>query len=133
MLRIDDLHNQARFDDVVALNCRALDYHLKDTVFQWRLLEGNHDIPLRALLPKGIKNLLVAGRSISCDHASQASLRGAATCLATDHAAGTTAALAARHGHIIRDLDIQLIQSTLLKQGVILGAGERAKQFPTSQ
>ena len=120
MLTIDDLKNQARFDDVVALNCRALDYHLKGTVFKISSLRGHHDIPLRALLPQNVQNLVVAGRSISCDHLAQASLRGAATCLATGHAAGTTAALAARRNGKIRDLDIREVQKTLEAQGAIL-------------
>ena len=96
MITIDDLKNQARFDDVVALNCRALDYHLKGTVFKISSVKGHHDIPLRALCPRNVENVVVGGRSISCAHLSQASLRGAATCLATGHAAGTAAALAAK-------------------------------------
>jgi hypothetical protein len=129
VLTIDDLRNQARFDDVVALNCRGLDYHLKGTVFKYAALKGNHDVPLRALLPQNVGNLVVAGRSVSCDHLSQASLRGAATCMATGHAAGTIAALAAKQGGRIRDAGISLIQRTLAQQDVILGVGDRAGLF----
>lgn len=129
VITIDDLHGQARFDDVVALNCRGLDYHLKGTVFKYASLKGNHDVPLRALTPKNVENLLVAGRSVACDHLSQASLRGAATCMATGHAAGVTAALAARQGGKIRGVDIRLAQRTLLAQDAILGTGDRAGMF----
>jgi len=129
VITIDDLWNQARFDDVVALNCRGLDYHLKGNVFKYTALKGHHDIPLRALLPKNLENLLVAGRSVSCDHLSQASLRGAATCMATGHAAGTTAALASKHGGKIRDADVRLVQKTLVGQDAILGVGDRAAMF----
>jgi hypothetical protein len=132
MIRIDDLYNQARFDDVVALNCRGLDYHLKGTVFKIAFFQGHHDVPLRALLPQGVENLVVCGRSISCDHLAQASLRGAATCMATGHAAGTVAALAARHNGQIRKLDIGLVQRTLIRQDAILGTGERASPAPES-
>lgn len=129
VISIDDLRNQARFDDVVALNCRGLDYHLKGNVFKYTSLKGHHDIPLRALLPQNVENLLVAGRSVSCDHLSQASLRGAATCMATGHAAGTTAALASKHSRRIRDVDISLVQKTLVDQDAILGVGDRAGTF----
>lgn len=128
-LTIDDLRNQARFDDVVALNCRALDYHLPGTRFQIEFLKGNHDIPLRALLPQGVANLLVTGRSISGDHLSQASLRGAATAMATGQAAGVAAAVARSHGGIIRETPIGDIQQALLAQGVVLGTGVRANAF----
>jgi hypothetical protein len=132
MITIDDVNNQARFDDVVALNCRGLDYHLKGTVFKYTSVKGHHDIPLRALLPQNVDNVVVSGRSISCDHLSQASLRGAGTCLATGHAAGTTAALASKHGGKIRDLDVHLLQKTLIEQNAILGTGERAREFAVS-
>ena len=119
-ITIDDAKNEAHFDDVVALNCRALDYHLKGTVFKISHLKRAHDIPLRALLPQGVENLVVGGRCISCDHLSQASIRGAATCMATGHAAGTSAAIAAMNGQYIRDVDVRLIQKTLIEQDVIL-------------
>ena len=113
-ITLDDVKNQSRFDDVICLNCRALDYHLKGTVFKIEFLEGNHDVPLRALVPKNVENVIVAGRCISCDHLSHASIRGAATCMATGHAGGTIAALASQGNGKIRDLDIRLIQRTLL-------------------
>jgi hypothetical protein len=131
-LTLDDLKGQARFDDVVALNCRPLDYHLAETVFKIESLIGHHDIPLRALLPKAVENLVVCGRSISCDHLSQASLRGAATCMATGHAAGTAAALAAADEGRLRALDIRQLQRTLLEQDAILGTGERAVALTTA-
>jgi hypothetical protein len=132
ILTIDHVKNQVRFDDVVALNCRGLDYHLKGTLFKWSPVLGHHDIPLRALLPQGVDNLLVAGRCISCDHLSQASLRGAATCLATGHAAGTAAALASQEDKPVRKVDIHHIQETLVAQDAILGTGDRAKRFARS-
>ena len=119
-ITIDDAKSEAHFDDVVALNCRALDYHLKGTVFKISHLERAHDIPLWALLPQGVENLVVGGRCISCDHLSQASIRGAATCMATGHAAGTSAAVAAMNGQYMRDVDIRQIQRTLIDQDAIL-------------
>ena len=126
VLTLDDLLRNARFPDVVALNARALDRHLKGDVFKFDLLVGNHDIPLRALIPQGVRNLLVAGRCISSDHEAHASLRGAATCMATGHAAGAAAALAAGAGGQVRALDISALQRTLKAQGAILSTGQGA-------
>jgi hypothetical protein len=86
-------------------------------------------VPLGALLPQGAENVVVCGRSVSCDHLSQASLRGAAPCLATGHAAGVTAGLMAKHDSKVRELDVRLVQRKLIEQGAILGVGERAKLF----
>ncbi len=123
VLTVDDLRSNARWPDVVALNCRALDRHKKGEVFEYELLQGNHDIPLRALIPRQVENMLVAGRCISSDHEANASLRGAATCLATGHAAGTAAALAAKGGARVRDLNIEALQGVLKEQGAILSTG----------
>jgi len=83
-------------------------------------LKGNHDIPYRALIPQKIKNLLVAGRCISCDHDAHASLRGAATCMATGHAAGTAAALASKNSIDVREVDIKKLHELLKEQNAIL-------------
>jgi len=120
VLTLQDLISNARFKDVVALNCRALDRHMKGEVFQFDLLNGNHDIPLRALIPKDVKNLFIAGRCISCDHESHASLRGAATCLATGHAAGVAAAVVDQTGSISDPQVISRVQEVLTRQGAIL-------------
>lgn len=125
-LTIDDVKGQARFDDVVCLNCRSLDYHLKGTVFKISSPPGNHDVPLRSLVPLNIDNVIVAGRCISCDHLAQASLRGAATCMAIGHAAGVAAALASRATGKVRDLDVREIQQTLLAQDAILSTHGRS-------
>jgi len=120
VLTIDDLRSNARFPDVVALNCRALDRHMKGEVFELDFLSGHHDIPLRVLIPQKVDNLVVAGRCISCDHESHASLRGAATCLATGHAAGATASLAAQRSLEIRNINIEELQHLLEEQQAIL-------------
>lgn len=119
---IDDLRKSSRFHDVVALNCRALDRHLKGEIFEYFPLKGNHDIPLRALTPYGVQNLLVAGRCISSDHESNASLRGAATCMATGHAAGAGAAFAAKNTGMIREMNVRELQGVLREQKAILMA-----------
>ncbi len=126
VLTIGDILEQVRFADVVGLNCRAIDKHEKNDRFSIKFLQGHHDIPLRALVPQGIDNLLVAGRCISSDHESNASLRGGGTCMITGHAAGTTAALASLSNGHVRDLDIKTVQKTLLEQRAVLTTEQAA-------
>lgn len=123
-ITLNDLLNNKRFPDVVALNCRGLDRHLKGEIFEITYLKGNHDIPFRALIPQKVKNLLVAGRCISCDHDAHASVRGAATCLATGHAAGTAAALASKGNGKVRDIDVKTLQQILKEQNAVLYTDE---------
>lgn len=127
-LTIDDLLNNARFDDVVGLNARPLDRHTDDDKFEIKSLKGNHDIPLRTLIPQDVDNLLVAGRSISCDHDSHASLRGGGTCMITGHAAGTAASIAGMEDGIIRNIDVHELQKTLIKQKVVLST-DASREF----
>ncbi len=124
-ITIDNLVENTRLPDVVSLNARSLDMHMPGERFQIHFLEGNHDVPYRALIPLNVENLLVAGRCISCDQTSHASLRGAATCWGTGHAAGVGAALAARNSGRVRDVNILALQKTLLGQGAILTTADR--------
>ena len=54
----------------------------------------SHGIPYRCLTPFGLKNVLVAGRSISCEQIGQGSVRVMPVCLGMGEAAGAAAAQA---------------------------------------
>jgi len=56
----------------------------------------SHGIPYRCLTPKGLVDVLVAGRCISTDRAVQGRTRVMPVCLAMGEAAGVAASLAAR-------------------------------------
>lgn len=55
----------------------------------------SHGIPYRCLTPKGLRNVLIAGRAISCDRLIQGSVRVMPVCLVMGEAAGLAAAMAA--------------------------------------
>jgi len=81
----------------------------------------SYDIPYGCLIPKGLDNLLVAGRCLSSTRDANGSARVMGTCMATGQAAGTAAALCARQGHDDpRDLPVQMLRRTLLAQGAVL-------------
>ena len=77
-------------------------------------------IPYRALLPRRIDNLLVAGRCFSSDIAANNALNWIQQCIPTGQAAGTAAALAIKNGTTARGVDQSALQTSLLKQGVLL-------------
>ena len=52
-------------------------------------------VPLGAMLPKGVGDMLVVGRAVSSDHGANSALRVQASCMAMGQAAGVVAALAA--------------------------------------
>lgn len=77
-------------------------------------------VPLGAMLPKGVKNMLVAGRAVSSDHGSNSALRVQASCMAMGQAAGVVAALAASRSCDPRDVPLDLARKCLTGIGHIV-------------
>jgi len=75
------------------------------------------------LLPKGVDNLLVAGRCASMTHGGQSAARVSGPCFVMGEAAGTAAALALRSGVRPRDVAVSDLQRELERNGVFLGYG----------
>jgi ribulose 1,5-bisphosphate synthetase/thiazole synthase len=75
-------------------------------------------LPYRSLLPKGVENLLVAGRCISVKQDALVKFRLVPACMSTGQAAGIAAALALSKGVSPRDLSIPSLQKQLKDQGV---------------
>lgn len=86
----------------------------------WTKYDCVYNIPLRSLLPRGLDNLLVAGRCISVDHRVHHATKEIPPCMATGEAAGTAAAMAAASGVLVKQLDVSALQKRLRDQGAIL-------------
>jgi hypothetical protein len=82
--------------------------------------EGYYHIPYRSLVPKTLKNVIVAGRCLSATHGAQASARNSAQAMAMGQAAGTAAAIAAANNTDFIDLDIDQLRKTLIEQQAII-------------
>jgi FAD dependent oxidoreductase len=123
-LTADDILGARKFADVIARGTYPVDIHNptgKGTVLK-KLPPGEaYDIPMRALLPQKVDNLMVAGRCISGSHEAHSSYRVMPIAMATGQAAGVAAAIAARTGAATRELPIERIQEELLRQGANLG------------
>jgi hypothetical protein len=76
--------------------------------------------PYRALVPKKIDGLLVAGRSFSSDGPTNNMVNLIPHCIATGQAAGTAAALAVKNGVNVRHVNYRELQHSLKQQGVPL-------------
>jgi hypothetical protein len=104
------------FEDAVCHAFYPVDLHTREGVRPKPLAEGVvPTVPLRALIPRGSRNLLVAGRSVSSDRLANSALRVQAACMAMGQAAGAAAALAVQHaatpGDISRNELRQLLES----------------------
>lgn len=124
-LTVDDYLSKATFPDEICRNSYYLDIHytkeelekkakgeIDDDKRCARYGPGeSHGIPYRSLLPKGIKNVVVAGRSISCDKRIQGSVRVMPVCLAMGEAAGIAAVYAAND-----NCDVHAVNTDKLRQ-----------------
>lgn len=77
-------------------------------------------VPRAALLPRGTRHLLAAGRCIASDRLANSALRVQATCMATGQAAGACAALAAQADGDPRQVPIAAVRALLAAHGAIL-------------
>ncbi|MGV0876052.1 FAD-dependent oxidoreductase [Martelella sp. FLE1502] len=94
----DDVKSRRHFADSV---CRGRDYYT----------------PYPALLPKGIDNLIVAGRHYSVESEAQKLSREIPPCMAQGEAAGVAVAVALEQNVALRDADVATIQKRMRAQG----------------
>lgn len=110
-----DVRNEGRFDDTIGIYPEFIDgYGVLILPTTGRYMH----IPYRSLLPRGVKNLLVAGRAIGGDRIAHAATRNMACCAVTGQGAGIAAALSVKLGRDPARIDIVAVQSELERQGV---------------
>jgi len=118
----EDVTRGATFDDAVARGAWPREYHVRNRTTEYEFLPAglSYQVPFRSLRPRGVPNLLVAGRCLSADHDALASIRVMGPSLALGEAAGTAAALAARDGVPVAEVAVDELRASLTKQGAIL-------------
>ncbi|MEN9023206.1 MAG: FAD-dependent oxidoreductase, partial [Verrucomicrobiales bacterium] len=75
-------------------------------------------VPYRAMLPRKVKGLLVAGRAIGGDKIAHAATRNMACCAVAGQGAGVAAALSVKSKTDLDDVDLGQVQAELVRQGV---------------
>lgn len=110
-----DVREQGRFEDSIGIYPEFIDgYGVLVLPTTGRYLQ----IPYRSLLPKGVRNLLVAGRATGGDRIAHAATRNMSCCAVTGQGAGVAAALSIRDGCPLDDVDISTVQAELTRQDV---------------
>ena len=124
ILTTEELKGCEIFRDRIAVGNYDIDIHSPDGsgTSHYFFPKGKYySVPYRCLIPKGSKNLLVAGRSISVTHEAQASIRIMPIVCTLGQAAGTAAALSADGETAVGNVDIKKLQQTLIDNGAFLG------------
>jgi len=120
ILNENDLLDCVKFEDSIARGCYMIDVHSPngtDTLIK-KIKPGEYyTIPYRSIIAKGIDNLAVAGRPISTTHVAHSAIRIMPICSSIGEGAGTAAAVAAKEGKALRDIDASKIQKIIAQNG----------------
>ena len=112
-----DVRGQARFEDSIGIYPEFIDgYGVLVLPTTGRYMQ----IPYRAVLPRGVRGLLVTGRAIGGDRIAHAATRNMACCAVTGQGAGVAAALSLRAGCELDAVNIGRMQAELERQAVRL-------------
>ncbi len=123
------------FPDAVAVNTYHLDFHWPDRMQRGvpdkadpaalplcgclDMLDPHH-LPLRMMIPKGAKNLLVPGRGASADQMAMSSFRVMATVAQMGFAAGHAARQSLETGNDLTCIDVAKLQEAIVAGGQVL-------------
>lgn len=147
MLTVDDYRARASFPDEICRNAYGIDVHRsREDVLgltklsipelkEWNRKETRHlgkgesfGVPYRCLTPKGVDNVLVAGRCISSDRQANGTTRIMACCLNTGEAAGVAAAMAAQDSGSVHEVETRDLRKRLIDYGAYLPEVEAEKR-----
>jgi hypothetical protein len=132
LLDVEDFKRRAVFADEIGRYCYPVDIHAAKSdqasydeyARDFQNLRYNngesYGVPYRVLLPKGLSNVLVAGRCVSADRYIQSSIRVMPGCFITGQAAGVAAAIAIAKGTDTRGFPVPELQSRLKSVGAFL-------------
>ncbi len=128
VLTVEDYLARRIFPDEICRNSYYIDVHSSvaevkayqdNSGRQHRYQKGeSHGVPYRCLTPKGLSNVLVAGRSISTERLVQGSTRVMPVCLCTGEAAGKAASLALRSQTVnVHEIDVDALRARIREDG----------------
>ncbi|MEE2725604.1 MAG: FAD-dependent oxidoreductase [Candidatus Latescibacterota bacterium] len=120
---VHDYQSGRLWEDAVCYSFYPIDLHVSSGsgLDMEMLTEGIvPTIPRAAMIPKGSRNFLVAGRCISSDRLANSALRVQATSMGTGQGAGALAALAASEGCTPGDVPLDAMRSLLKAHGAVV-------------
>lgn len=133
-MTVEDYIQKRSFYDEISRNSYYIDLHLTIEEIQKSEEQGisredinrrygrgeSHGIPYRCLLPKSLTNVIVAGRSVSCDRQIQGSIRTMPNCLCMGEAAGLAAAISLSDNGDVHNIDTECLRRRLKEEGAYI-------------
>ncbi|HMP76088.1 MAG TPA: FAD-dependent oxidoreductase [Kiritimatiellia bacterium] len=122
-ITVGDYTSGRLWEDAVCYSFYPIDLHRADGdgVDIRPLAHGTFPtIPLRAMIPKGAKNLIVAGRTACGDPLANSAYRVQASCMAMGQAVGAVTAIAAQRHIPIGDVPLKDLRQLLTRHQAIV-------------
>jgi hypothetical protein len=110
-----DVRGQARFEDSIGIYPEFIDGY---GVLVLPTTGRYYHVPLRGIVPRGVRNLLVPGRSSGGDRIAHASTRNMSCCAVQGQGAGIAAAVSLHTDTDVCEVDLAAVQRELGRQGV---------------
>jgi hypothetical protein len=112
----DDVLGARRFEDGIGRAAWPVERHVPGGETVWKFLDKGtwYTIPYRSLVPKGVDNLLVAGRCLSADPDAFASVRVIGPCMLEGQAVGLAARIIGKDAVPAREIDIDRLRADLV-------------------
>ncbi len=121
----DDYVNGRLFDDALSYSYYPIDLHDAHGVVPKHLTEGKvATIPLRSLIPKGSKNIIVAGRCVGSDRLANSALRVQASCMGMGQAAAAVAIVAHTSNTTPANVKLADVRKLLIDHGAVVPTGD---------
>ncbi len=122
-ITVEDIANGTKFDDRIAAYGFGMDVHNRTESesgnFKIEVAKAYY-IPFRSMLPNGCDNLIVAGKTISCQSQAAGGLRCMPCAMAMGQAAGAAAAISIKNNVSVENVDIVTLQNLLKEHGAII-------------
>jgi hypothetical protein len=122
-LTADDLLEAKVPEDTILLAANSVDVHGRfgPASNEYVPISGDYyGVPYRSLIPKGVEQMLLAGRCVSADSTAAGAIRVMPPCMGMGQAAGTAAAMAVKEGTTVRKVDAQKLREVLKNRGAYL-------------
>ncbi len=118
-LTIEDYNARAKFPDAIAQSAYPVDVHGRTTTVHPDTFKPGEffEVPYGCLVPKGIDNLLVAGRCSSASFWAQSAIRIQLVCHALGEAAGIAAAMALDLSCAAKQVDGAAVRAEMCARG----------------
>ena len=125
VITLEDYVSGRVFEDAICYAFYPVDLHTRQGVRPKQLEKGVvPTIPLRALIPRESRSLMIAGRCVSSDRLANSGLRVQAPCMAMGQAAGAAAALAVQGRTTPGNVPPPALRQLLKRHAAIVPASE---------